>query len=336
MQVVVDRALIPDPQDLVNLRQSLAAVLDSGLQHDPGRFFAFLNEPTTPLAVTSRPRRHLDGGVVMRRKFTTEYRPYGFDKPNGTNSLSNGDPVLVEHWLHDSGHPRGTVLALHGFAMGYPRIDAVVLCARQWFQRGLDVALMTLPHHGSRTPPEARFSGEWFAVPHVGRVAEAVREAVYEIRLVTTWLREQSGAPVGLIGLSLGGYLTALMAGLCEDLDFAVPIVPPVCIGDLAWRYFTRTRHYQMGVAPALSQDELRASFRIHSPLAHPLRTPRERVLIVAGTGDRIVPPDHPHTLWQHWDEPSIHWFSGSHLAPFGRRRIVRAISRHLESLGIL
>ena len=59
MQVVVDRALIPDPQDLVNLRQSLAAVLDSGLQHDPGRFFAFLNEPTTPLAVTSRPRRHL-------------------------------------------------------------------------------------------------------------------------------------------------------------------------------------------------------------------------------------------------------------------------------------
>jgi hypothetical protein len=80
----------------------------------------------------------------------------------------------------------------------------------------------------------------------------------------------------------------------------------------------------------------LRASFRIHSPLAHALQVPRERVLIVAGRGDRVVPPEHPNALWRHWGEPNIHWFSGSHLAPFARRRIVRAIVHHLEDLEIL
>ncbi|HME70688.1 MAG TPA: alpha/beta hydrolase, partial [Myxococcota bacterium] len=63
---------------------------------------------------------------------------------------------------------------------------------------------------------------------------------------------------------------------------------------------------------------------------------PRERALIVAGRGDRIVPPEHPHALWEHWGRPSIHWFSGGHLTPFGRGRIVEAIDLHLERLGVL
>jgi hypothetical protein len=130
-----------------------------------------------------------------------------------------------------------------------------------------------------------------------------------------------------------------------------IPIVPPVCIGDLAWRFFTQTRHHREGGPSRLSQEELRRAFRAHSPLAHPLRVPRDRTFIVAGRGDRIVPPEHPAALgrgdrivppehpaalWEHWGEPAIHWFSGSHLAPFGRARIVRRIARHLRSIGVL
>jgi pimeloyl-ACP methyl ester carboxylesterase len=163
-----------------------------------------------------------------------------------------------------------------------------------------------------------------------------VRQAIYEIRLVTHWLRETSRTPVGLLGLSLGGYLGALMAGLYDDLDFVVPMVPPVCVGDLAWRFLARSRHHQNGLPPAFSLSELRRLYRIHSPLSHPLRIARERVLIIGGRGDRIVPPEHPHALWQHWGRPRIHWFSGSHLAPFGRRRIVSEIVQHLGRLGIL
>jgi hypothetical protein len=48
------------------------------------------------------------------------------------------------------------------------------------------------------------------------------------------------------------------------------------------------------------------------------------------------VPPEHPHALWRHWGEPAVHWYSGSHIAPFRRHEILAAGKRHLERLAIL
>jgi hypothetical protein len=331
MQLVVERALIPDPEDVDALRRSAEPLLAPDLQEDPRRFFSFLDDPLRPTESTRRLRRRLEGGAAYGCRIESDYAPLLV----GVND-DESTPIHVELWQHENRPSRGTVVALHGFTMGRPRIDAVVLMASHWYEQGLDVALLTLPYHGARTPSGARFSGEHFAMPDVGRLGEAVREAVYEIRRVVEWRREETGAPVGLIGLSLGGYLASLMGGLYADLDFVVPIVPPVCIGDLAWGFFEHTQHHEQGGASAISRDELRRAFRVHSPLAHPLRVPRESVLIVAGRGDRIVPPEHPAALHRHWGEPEIHWFSGSHLVPFGRGRVVRAISRHLRSLRIL
>jgi len=331
MQLVVERALIPDPAHVDALRESAQPMLADDLQQDPRRFFEFLDDPPHTVRLTRRRRRRIAGGSVQDCRVESDYEPLLLGANEATPT-----PIHVELWHHEGERPRGTVVALHGFTMGRPRVDAVMLMANQWYERGLDVALFTLPYHGARTPADARFSGEHFAAPDVARLSEAVREAVYEIRRVIYWRREETGAPVGLIGLSLGGYLASLMAGLCDDLDFVVPIVPPACIGDLAWGFFKSTQHYAEGGESTLSHDELRRAFRVHSPLAHPLRAPREGVMIVAGRGDRVVPPEHPAALHQHWGGPAIHWFSGSHLAPFGRAGVVRAIARHLRTLRIL
>jgi dienelactone hydrolase len=328
MQAVVDALLMPPPERLGELRASADRLMDPALLNDPARFFAFAEDPPRPLRVDSRLRRPLPRGAVMSRRIEIAYRDYGSES-------ERREHIPVEHWMHGPQAPRATVVALHGFTMGRPRLDALVLFAWHWYRLGLDVALVTLPHHGERTPPDARFSGQSFAVPDVGRLANAVRQAVFEIRTVMEWAREQAPAPVGLTGISLGGYLTALMAGLYDDLDFAVPMLPPVCIGDLAWRFFTRSRHYQGELPPAFSRPELRAAFRAHSPLAHPVRVPKERLMIIAGRGDRIVPPEHPSALWRHWGRPSIHWFSGGHLSPFGRQRMMGAITAHLRDLQI-
>lgn len=329
MGFVVERALIPDPRDLEALRRSAEPLLDPALQAEPRRFLAFADDEL-PVEAGSRSARPLPGGRVIERRLEGAYVPYGAE-----GAAPSAGPIRVQHWTRGPGRAPATVLALHGFTMGWPRLDALALFASHWYRAGLDVALLTLPHHGPRTPRGARFSGEAFAVPHVARLGEAVREAVYEIGLVTRWLRRASGAPVGLLGLSLGGYLAALCAGLHDDLAFVVPMAPPVCMGDLAWRFFERTAHARRGGPAALTAQALRRAFRVHSPLAHPLRVPRERVLIVAGRGDRIVPPEHPAALWRHWREPALHWFSGSHLAPFGRGRIVAAVLSHLRGLGL-
>ena len=332
MTRVIDATMMPVPEQLPALRAAAAPFVAGALHDTPRRFFAFLDHPPDAIVSETRYRRRLRDGVVIGRRFAGNYRPY----VGSATHDDEADAILLEHWMHEREAPRGTVLALHGFSMGQPRIDAFALFAAQWYRRGLDVALLTLPYHGARSPKSARFSGQYFAEADPTRFNEAVRHAVYDVHVVRGWLRDLTGLPVGLLGLSLGGYLSALMAGLCDDLDFVMPMVPPVCIGDLAWRFFQRSRRRQAGTAPAYSCDELRAIYRVHSPLTFPLCVPAERVLIIAGRGDRIVPPAHPHALWRHWGEPRIHWFSGSHLAPFGRERIVATAVDHLTRLGIL
>jgi len=331
MTRVIDAAMMPPAEQLPALRAAAAPFVAGPLREAPRRFFAFLDRPPDALVSETRYRRRLRDGIVIGRRFAGNYQSYTADTP-----ANAADGILVEHWMHERKPPRGTVLALHGFSMGQPRIDAFALFATQWYRRGLDVALLTLPYHGARTPKGARFSGQVFAGADPTAFNDAVRRAIYDVHVVRGWLRDLTGLPVGLLGLSLGGYLSALMAGLCDDLDFVMPMVPPVCIGDLAWRFFQRSRRRQTGTAPAYTCGELRAIYRVHSPLTFPLRVPAERVLIIAGRGDRIVPPEHPHALWRHWGEPRIHWFSGSHLAPFGRERIVATATDHLTRLGIL
>jgi dienelactone hydrolase len=330
MRFVVDAVLMPRPEDLPALRASAERFVIGELWDEPRRFFAFVDQPVAPVAVSSRFRRSLKGGAIFAREFATAYQPYYHDEGVAEPGALFWDKVLVEHWVHEPEAPLGTVLAVHGFSMGYPRIDAIALFAAQCFRAGLDVALLTLPFHGPRTPADARFSGERFAVPHVARLNDAVRQAIYEIHVVSGWLRRQTEAPLGLLGLSLGGYLASLMAGLRSDLDFVIPMVPPACMGDLAWRFFSRSRRYRGNASPAFSREELRAAYRVHSPLSYPRRVDKRRILILAGRGDQIVPPEHPHALWRHWDEPEIYWFSGSHLAPFRRGRLARALLRHI------
>jgi hypothetical protein len=269
---------------------------------------------------------------VVHRIFASAYEPWHRD-PH-LEPCAENERVHVEHWTHDWQPTPATVIALHGFTMGDPRIDALVLMAQRWFNLGVDVAMVTLPFHGARAACTARFSGEAFGSWHVGALNEAVRQAVHDVSLVATWLRRQSDAPVGVTGLSLGGYVTALLAGLCPDLAFAIPVAPPVHLGVLPSRLYSISRYAREG-AP-FSPAELEDAYRVHSPLTYPLALPRERALIIAARGDRIVPPEQPYALWRHWRGADIYWFSGSHFAPFRRPAILAAGARHLRKLGIL
>jgi hypothetical protein len=331
MQRAVDSLMMPDESQWPELMRSAEGMRDPALLREPRRFFDHRAEDLEPLDVKVRRARLLQRGRVERTRVRLTYRPHAA-------IAENPEPVEVEvpveRWRHD-GVPAATVLAIHGFTMGTPRIDSVVLMASHWYRAGLDVALVTLPHHGVRTPDGARFSGESFAVPHVSRLAEAVRQASFELLALRRWLAADRGAPTGALGLSLGGYLTALMASLDSELAFAVPMAPPVCIGDLAWRFFERSSRRSDAVPPIFGRLDLREAFRVHSPLAHGPAIPKERLLIVAGRGDRIVPPEHPQSLYLHWGAPDIHWFNGGHLAPFGRSAIIRAVVRHWRKLGL-
>jgi pimeloyl-ACP methyl ester carboxylesterase len=310
------------------LETSARPYVDPVLQREPRRFFAFLDAPVKTPAVRTLGRRDVPGGEIVVRELDTAYEP--FHASDSWPCCVENARLPFEHWMHRPATSRGVVLALHGFTMGRPWIDGHVLMAPQWFGLGFDVVMPILPFHGPRAPRWARYSGEAFGSWDVGRLNEAVRQAVHDVDLVRRWLVDAGSGPVGLVGLSLGGYLTALVAELCPDVAFAIPVAAPSSLAWLPQRLFGFGRFgpARLPIAP----DILAAAYRVHSPLTYPLAIPRSRTFIVGGLGDGVVPPEQVQALWRHWGEPAVHWFNGGHTTPFGRAQIMSRLEAHLRT----
>ena len=337
-KAVIDRTLMPAPHETEAMRRQAEFYQRPELQASPHLFFPFVDRPEPVPDVVVAP---LEPGPSNRRRariaFASPYRPVNPAFADEHARLVENHWVHAETWTHAPERVRrGTAILLHGFGMGGSRLDALALMAPALFASGLDVVLVTLPLHGSRSPRTARFSGQLFASPDVVRLNEAMAQAAHDVVALIAWLRSTSDAPIGLLGMSLGGYVAALMAGLVADLDFVIPVVAPVCFGDLAHRFMSSSAVYRERPSGALDREELRAAYRVHSPLSHAPRVARERLCIIAARGDCVVPYEHSRWLEAHWNHPRTIWFTGSHLAPFGRPTVRREIRRFLRDLDVV
>jgi pimeloyl-ACP methyl ester carboxylesterase len=331
-RLLVDLTVMPPPEQVDSLRDSAAFYRSAELIAEPRRFFAFLDGPLAmPQPEISPLGRESIGRERSSIRFKSGYVPANPEQRSAYAQQTANHTVHAELWCRRSRGSRGTVIALHGFGMGNPRIDATALMASDLFEMEMNVCLLTLPFHGKRKTGVV--SGRLFASPDVAQLSEAVAQSVQDVVRLAAWLRAELGGPVGLLGLSLGGYVTALTAGLDDELDFAIPMVAPVCFGDLAHRFMAASRRYRDSRDVSVDHEEFRDLYRVHSPLSHPLQIERERVLIIGGRGDRIVPNEHPNWLWEHWDRPDIFWLAGGHIAPFGRHRALDRLREFFDSL---
>jgi pimeloyl-ACP methyl ester carboxylesterase len=170
----------------------------------------------------------------------------------------------------------------------------------------------------------------------VVRTNEAFGQAIADLRALIAHLRATRGAPaVGVMGMSLGGYTTALLATIDPELAFAIPIIPAADMAELMWGHGADSPQRRRAEAVGVDLALLREVFRVHAPLERALRIAPERCMIVAGRGDRITTPQQAEALHRHWGAPALHWFPGGHLAQIGRGDAFRAIRRHLRALGL-
>jgi hypothetical protein len=230
--------------------------------------------------------------------------------------------------------PRPWLVGVHGFAMGTPLVNFSGFPVRMLHEElGLNVALPVLPLHGPRGA--GGMSGEEVLRPDYLRMVHLFAQAVYDVRSTLAWIRAESAEPIGLYGVSLGGYVSALVAGFEEDLACVVAGIPAVDFPSLAidnqpWIM----RRY--GDEFEVDWKLVRAVAHVVSPLALAPRVPRERRFIYAGVADRIVKPYQPRALWRHWGEPEIHWFSGGHVLGIWNDSIREFLADALEKSGLV
>jgi pimeloyl-ACP methyl ester carboxylesterase len=225
--------------------------------------------------------------------------------------------------------PRPVALLIHGYLAGQWAVEERAWPVG-WFRRiGLDVAIPLLPFHALRGRPDGRAPPFPGADPRFTN--EGFRQAVHDLRALIGFLRARGAPEVGVMGMSLGGYTTALLATVEDDLGFAVPIIPLASIADFARDHGRLGR----GAETPAQHRALEAANRVVSPLSRPSRVAKERVLVVAADADRITPASHAERLARHFDAPLVR-MHGGHLLQFGRGDAFRAIARMLGRIGTL
>jgi hypothetical protein len=177
-------------------------------------------------------------------------------------------------------------------------------------QLGLNVALPVLPLHGPRRV--GRFSGEGFLGGDVLDTVHAEAQTIWDLRRLLGWIRAQGAPPIGVHGVSLGGYNAALLAGLDADLACVIAGIPPVDLARLVWHHAAPpiVRSIERS---GIVHDEVAELHRVVSPLAFTPRVSRRGLAVYAGIGDRLIPGDHPRDLWEHWGRPRIIWTQSGH-----------------------
>jgi pimeloyl-ACP methyl ester carboxylesterase len=278
----------------------------------------FAQPPSRVRVTTRRLKRDIEGrGRIDALRFTTPSRALNPMMRSEYNDVRNRT-VGAQHWRHEDG-PRETLCVIHGFGASPVWFNAVFFSLKTFFAEGWDILLYTLPFHGHRG---GRFVPDGLDMFGGGaaRIHEAIIEAVFDFRILLDHL-ERRGAPrVGVTGLSLGGYISALLAEVEDRLDFAIPNAPVVWMPALLPTWPPANLVVGAGRRVLGIPDELLTrSFAVHSPLTYPSVVPKSRLMIVRGLGDKLAPPEQAEMLWKHWGRPRMHSFAGSHVLHFGR-----------------
>lgn len=291
----------------------------------------------SPAAYHRTPPALKDGDVTHSRGWSlgTGYERIAFDSGFAPHAGEPGE----DRWrafkanyrasatiLRHPGEPRPWVVAVHGFCMGFPLTDFRGLHVDLLHKElGLNVAMPVLPLHGPRRATVV--SGEPFLSFELMNAVHGMTQSIWDIRRLISWVRAQGAPSISLYGVSLGGYIASLLAGLEGGLETVVAGIP---VSDFPALFHTHSPHHiaSRSIEHRILGGTAEEIFSVVSPLRFDPQLPRERRFVYAGYGDRLATPGQAQRLWEHWDRPEICWYPGDHVMYLWNRQ-VHAFLRH-------
>jgi pimeloyl-ACP methyl ester carboxylesterase len=331
------RPMVRTPDDVHDARARLIAVAAAYGDKTLGAPSPFFPAPDAPAVRVTPIGDGPLGTQVVDLAYPSDYQPF---LPDGRDLVLRARENLTAHarwWT--SGRGRPTIVLLHGWGGGFYWVTERTFDLPYWLRHGYDVAAFTLPYHGARAPGSGALrSGALFPSTNPVRTNEAFGQAIYDLRGLAMFLRGRGASAVGAIGMSLGGYTTALWASVAGPgdvggLDFAVAMIPAVDMARLMWRHGEHSAERARAEKAGITEDLLAEAFAVHMPTQRPARVAPQARFVIAGRGDRITPPEQAEALARHWDV-EVRWFDGGHLAQVGRGDVIRDVRRELGKLG--
>jgi len=313
-------------RDQLRFYSELAAAKDPALSFPaPTEVPRVASRPASPIA------EWIAKGNVHNIRFDSSFEAVNPALREQCRGFTRNNVVHAQHWRHDDG-PHPTLCVIHGF-MGSPYLFNGLFFSLPWFYRsGYDVLLYTMPFHGSRAEKGSPFSGYGFFANGFSGFAEAMAQAVHDFRSIIDYLEFTGVDRIGLTGMSLGGYTSALIASVDDRIQAVIPNVPVVTPDQTVDEWFPANKVVQLRSLLSDTDSELTtAATHYSSPLNYTPLVPKDRRLIITGLGDRLAPPEQAEMLWEHWDRCAFHWFPGNHILHVSQPDYLRRMTRFMR-----
>ncbi|HBX79250.1 MAG TPA: hypothetical protein DEG43_16545 [Acidimicrobiaceae bacterium] len=320
------------------VNDALGCFADNGWIEDPA---AYHRSPSVPTDVVSTPLTRWEAlGLPWEQlRWSSDWLPHpdepGHDRWASYERNTRGSAFVLRHRDNKARH---WALVLHGTEQGRLLVDQKVFRARHLFQElGCNVIMPLLPLHASRRSLDGEGTG--FPTLDVLDNIHGIAQSVFDTRSILAWIRQQNPVGISVTGLSLGGNIAAVVAGLEEPLGAVVGLVPAVDFPEL----FRRQSPKAMRNSDAFSTLHT-ASKQLHqvvSPLSFSPATPPNRLFLLAGLHDRLLDPVvQAGRLASHWNTTNVHWverghvthMSGAQLGAVIDEAVEAAVAHHVEA----
>lgn len=178
---------------------------------------------------------------------------------------------------------------------------------------GVNCVFFNQPYHGPRKP-RGTADGDLMLSGDMEQTVLAFRQAVCDVRSLITWTRANFTGPVGLVGFSLGGFITFITSCVDDRISYAIPVI---AAGDLMTgieKSFVAKTIIRDLKSSGLTKEQVVANWRIIMPINFRPKLPPEKIQIIAGRYDLLIPANKVEEIWERWNRPPITWFPGGHI----------------------
>lgn len=191
---------------------------------------------------------------------------------------------------------------------------------------GINCVLTTQPYHGARKPP-GTYDGDLMLSGDMELSINAFRQAVGDVRSLVTWAKTRYTGAVGVGGFSLGGFVTGLVACVEDRIDFAAPIIASGNLVKGMWDNVIIQRLKRDLETAGVTESTLMENWRVISPVNFMPKLSTDRIQIIAGKYDILIPNENVEELNNKWKGMRLVWLPCGHVSIFlCARGLVRAI----------
>jgi len=246
------------------------------------------------LAVLLKRFEHKPEAFEWRMQFVGKGKGFRLQKVSFpspyTSPVEANNTIHCEYYMTDREQAPG-VIVLHILDGSFT--VARVICHRL-ASGGVNALLMKMPYYGPRRPEDPKYLQEKLKDPKL--LVDAVTQAAMDVRRSAAWL---SGRPevdakrIGVCGVSLGGFATALAGGVDGNFPRVAIVLaggdlPKMIIGATSrevgpiWREIQKQKW---------TPQQVRDLLRPIDPLTYAKRLKKSKPIMLNATRDGIVPP---------------------------------------------